>query len=197
MTFSCARTAQSAVFKAPKPFLSARAAFLFVSYTNHLWITLTNWPGSRPKQCRCLLCSTFSKEPVGSSPGLYRFSIKSRSFSTTRHLQKKGGKAARDESKAASKSKDSNEDPFDFSALEGDIANAIEKLKNDLSKLRAGGRFNPEALESLRVQPDKNNKQSIKLSDLAQVIPKGRTVQVLVGEKDVCCEHTRMIWDYC
>lgn len=58
-------------------------------------------------------------------------------------------------------------------------------MKNDLSKLRAGGRFNPEAVESLRVQPDKNDKQTIKLSDLAQVIPKGRTVQVLVGEKGV------------
>lgn len=89
-----------------------------------------------------------------------------------------------------SKSKDSqdvlSDDPFDFSTLEGDIANSIEKLKTDLSKLRAGGRFNPEAVESLRVQPDKNNKQTIKLSDLAQVIPKGRTVQVLVGEQDVC-----------
>lgn len=111
-----------------------------------------------------------------------------RSFTSTTCLQKKGGKAARDEKQAASKSKDSkettSEDPFDFSALETDIANSIEKLKNDLSKLRAGGRFNPEVVESLRVQPDKNNKQTFKLSDLAQVIPKGRTVQVLVGETD-------------
>ncbi|KAF2164110.1 hypothetical protein M409DRAFT_68039 [Zasmidium cellare ATCC 36951] len=109
-----------------------------------------------------------------------------RLFSTSSRLQKKGGKAAREEKQAASKdSKDaSSEDPFDFSALEADIANSIERLKNDLSKLRAGGRFNPEAVESLRVQPDKNDKQTFKLSDLVQVIPKGRTVQVLVGEKD-------------
>ena len=58
-------------------------------------------------------------------------------------------------------------------------------MRDDLSKLRAGGRFNPEVLEDLRVQPDKNNKQTVKLSDLAQVILKGRTVQILVGEKDV------------
>jgi hypothetical protein len=58
-------------------------------------------------------------------------------------------------------------------------------LKDDLSKLRAGGRFNPELLENLRVQPDKNSQSKVRLSDVAQVVPKGRTVQVLVGEKDV------------
>jgi len=58
-------------------------------------------------------------------------------------------------------------------------------LKNDLSKLRAGGRFNPEVLENLRVQPDKSSKETVKVSDVAQVIPKGRTVQLMIGEKDV------------
>lgn len=58
-------------------------------------------------------------------------------------------------------------------------------MKNDLSKLRAGGRFNPEVVENLRVQPDKTSAQTTRLSDLAQVIPKGRQVQIVVGEKDV------------
>lgn len=80
------------------------------------------------------------------------------------------------------------EDPSDFSALEADIAAAVERLKDDLSKLRAGGRFNPEVLENLRVAPDKTAAtKKVKLSDLAQVVPKGRTVQVMVGEKDVSC----------
>jgi ribosome recycling factor len=35
------------------------------------------------------------------------------------------------------------------------------------------------------VQPDKNNAERVKLSDVAQVVPKGRIVQVIVGEKDV------------
>jgi ribosome recycling factor len=60
-----------------------------------------------------------------------------------------------------------------------------ERLKKDLSKLRAGGRFNPEVVEQLRVQPDRGSTQMVKLSDIAQVIPKGRVVQVMVGEKDV------------
>lgn len=107
------------------------------------------------------------------------------------HLAKKGGKAAREEKQTTTKSStsgkgDTSDDPYDFSALEADISSSIEKLKNDLSKLRAGGRFNTEVLENLRVQPNKNEKQTVKLSDLAQVIPKGRTVQLLVGEKDVC-----------
>lgn len=34
------------------------------------------------------------------------------------------------------------------------------------------------------MQPQKNSNQTVKLGDLAQVIPKGRTVQILVGEKD-------------
>ncbi|EME38455.1 hypothetical protein DOTSEDRAFT_96214, partial [Dothistroma septosporum NZE10] len=76
------------------------------------------------------------------------------------------------------------EDPFDFEALEADLANCVEKLRASLSKLRAGGRFNHEMIENLRVQPDKNEKQTVRLNDLAQVLPKGRAVQVLVGEKD-------------
>jgi hypothetical protein len=115
-----------------------------------------------------------------------------RTFTTTPHLLKKGGKAARDESKSQQQASSSKgaaapaDDPNDFSTLEADIATAVERLKDDLSKLRAGGRFNPELLENLRVQPDKNNAERVKLSDVAQVVPKGRTVQVLVGERDVC-----------
>lgn len=110
-----------------------------------------------------------------------------REFSTSTPLLKKGGKAAREE-KQQSSSKESggaNEDPYDFSTLESDIASTIERLKNDLSKLRAGGRFNPEVLENLRVQVEKGSSKTVKLSDVAQIVPKGRTVQVIVGEKDV------------
>lgn len=115
--------------------------------------------------------------------------IPSRSFATTPTLLKKGGKAAREEKQAAAQKDPSggsaSEDPSDFTALENEISQALERLKEDLSKLRAGGRFNPEVLEALRVQPDKASNTKVKLGDLAQVVPKGRTVQVIVGEKDV------------
>ncbi|KAF7910225.1 uncharacterized protein EAE98_012180 [Botrytis deweyae] len=76
-------------------------------------------------------------------------------------------------------------DPFDFSTLQAGIDKSLEKLKNDLGKLRTGGRFNPEVLEGLRVKLGKDAKESFRLGDLAQVLPKGgRSVVVLVGEKD-------------
>ncbi|KAH8813174.1 putative ribosome-recycling factor, mitochondrial, partial [Xylogone sp. PMI_703] len=78
-----------------------------------------------------------------------------------------------------------SDDPYDFSALEAGITKVIEKLKNDLAKLRTGGRFNPELLENVRVHLTKDSKSTIKLGELAQVLPKGgRMVTVLVGEKD-------------
>ena len=97
----------------------------------------------------------------------------------------------REEKKPTSK-ETPTDDPYDFSNLELDIAATIKHLRHDLSKLRAGGRFNPEVLENLRVQPDKNSNQTVKLSDLAQVIPKGRTVQVMVGEEDVCIPYPKL-----
>ncbi|KAK4967559.1 hypothetical protein LTR28_002634 [Elasticomyces elasticus] len=107
-----------------------------------------------------------------------------RSFSTSPTSLKKGAKAARESSPSASSPSSGTDDPFDFSTLETDIAKALEHLKNDLSKLRAGGRFNPEVLENLHVNLIKEGNVGVKLSDVAQVVPKGRTVQVIVGEKD-------------
>ena len=80
------------------------------------------------------------------------------------------------------------EDPFDFRAFEETIKVAIENLKNDVSKIRAGGRFNPELLENLKVVVDKNKKETVPLGYLAQVIPKGgRIITVLVGDEEVSC----------
>ncbi|KAF2842046.1 ribosome recycling factor [Patellaria atrata CBS 101060] len=119
----------------------------------------------------------------------------SRTFTTTPLHQKKAGKVNR--SYAATDSTppvpaDANptptDDAFDLSPLESSILKAIEKLTHDLSELRSGGRFNPTLVENLRVSiPSANNnsgKELIKLMDLAQVIPKGRVLNVVVGEKE-------------
>jgi ribosome recycling factor len=101
-------------------------------------------------------------------------------------LLKKKGKADREKQEAALEVSGEAEDPFDFSTLEDGIEKTLEKLKNDLSKLRTGGRFNPEILENVRVHLSKDSKNSERLGDLAQVLPKGgRSVMLLVGEKDV------------
>ena len=113
-------------------------------------------------------------------------------FSTTSTLYKKASKQrSNDEAPAkspGSKTTKADDDPFDHSHLKASISAAISRLTNELSKLRTGGRFNPESLEGLRVQLQKGVKEStVRLGDLAQVVPRGgRTVVVLVGEKDVC-----------
>ena len=110
-----------------------------------------------------------------------------RNFSQTSIAYKKGGKAAREEKNSSAAEKSSAvEDPNDFSTLEAGIQKTLTRLQDELSKLRTGGRFNPELLEGVRVQLKKDNKQSIRLGDLAQVVPKGgKSIVVLVGEADV------------
>ncbi|KAF4555890.1 Ribosome recycling factor-like protein [Elsinoe fawcettii] len=111
-----------------------------------------------------------------------------RLFSTTRTCRKKkskGGSATDDAPAKNDKSSKSApvDDPLDFTQLEQDLAQTTEKLKSDLSKLRSGGRFNPQVLEILRVQPEKDNKTTYPLQDLAQMIPRGgREIQILVND---------------
>ncbi|KAJ5286897.1 hypothetical protein N7478_002583 [Penicillium angulare] len=78
------------------------------------------------------------------------------------------------------------EDPFDLSQLDSGISGAVSRLKDDLSKLRAGGRFNTTSIEALKVQVGKESQDSFRLSDLAQVLPKGgRMVTILVSEEEL------------
>lgn len=94
----------------------------------------------------------------------------------------------RNKSKAPTKTTDAvaEEDPLDFSKLQNGIATAVSRLKDDLSKFRAGGRFNTATLESLRVHLSNDSKESVRLGDLAQVVPRGgRTVTILATEDDV------------
>ncbi|KAJ5915348.1 hypothetical protein N7466_011281 [Penicillium verhagenii] len=77
------------------------------------------------------------------------------------------------------------EDPSDLSQLQVGISTAVARLKDDLSKLRAGGRFNTASLEGLKVQLSKDSHEFVKLRDLAQVVPKGgRMVTILIAEEE-------------
>ncbi|MCJ1380827.1 hypothetical protein MMC17_003936 [Xylographa soralifera] len=110
-----------------------------------------------------------------------------RFFSTTPLLLKKGQRdePKRTVEKATARSEAADNDPYDFSALEAGIDRALERLNDELSKLKPGGRFNPDMLEALRVSLVKGSRVTVKLADVAQVMPRGgRTVVVLVGEAD-------------
>ena len=94
--------------------------------------------------------------------------------STTRQLKKgKGG------------STDTPIDPLDVTSLKAKVDEITEKLRTDLSKLRGGGRFDYAIVEQLRVQPQKGVKETVKLGTLAQVIPKSRFLNVVVGDPEV------------
>ena len=105
-----------------------------------------------------------------------------RPFTSSASLLKRG--ASRDAAPPSTPKADVD-NPSDLSNLSSAIESAIQKLKNDLSKLLPGGRFNPEVLEGLRVRLAKATKDTVRLGDVAQVVPKGRTVQIVVGEAAV------------
>jgi ribosome recycling factor len=113
-----------------------------------------------------------------------------RPFSHSSILFKKGGKqeSKRTVEKATARvDSTGTTDPYDFSTLGASIETALARLKDELGKLRPGGRFNPDIVEALRVVVGKGEggKHNLKLGDVAQVIPKGRTLLVLVGDADV------------
>jgi hypothetical protein len=79
------------------------------------------------------------------------------------------------------------------SGLEAAILKAIERLTHDLAQLRSGGRLNPELIESLKVQlgTARDGKETVRLRDIAQVVPKGRVVNVMCSEAEVCSPYFR------
>ena len=114
-----------------------------------------------------------------------------RHFSSSPTCLKKSGKVNRAQAKTDSSPPVEGaargtavDDAYDLSELESSILKSMEKLTHELSQLRAGGRFNPEKIESLKVTlQDGGEKRTERLGDLAQVIAKGRNVQVLVHDE--------------
>ena len=129
-----------------------------------------------------------------------------RGLSTTTALLKKGG--GKQEQKRTveinSAKTEGRDDARDFSGYYYEIDKATDFLKNELSKLRAGG-LDLEAIEALNVNlgssggaggdgPKKDGSRSggkgkggtVKLGDVAQVVPRGRIVVIMIGEKEVC-----------
>lgn len=110
-----------------------------------------------------------------------------RQFTSSASLYKKKDKPKQkaDES-TTTEPESSAADPFDLTQLHDGVADALARLNHDLQKLRSGGRLNPEVIESLRVTVDKNSNETVKLGELAQVVPKGgRAVAIIMGDEAV------------
>ena len=140
-------------------------------------------------------------------PSVCRHCLTARQISTSPLLLKKGGgKQEQKRTVGINADKTSalgKDDALNFSDFQHAIDKATSHLKTQLSKLRTGG-VDLEAIESLNVDlsapsggggqgPKKDGSRSgkkseeniVRLGDIAQVVPKGRTVVVIVGEKDV------------
>lgn len=79
------------------------------------------------------------------------------------------------------------DEAYDVSGLEAEVLKAIEKLTHELSQLRSGGKMNPDIVESLKVQLGTagHGKETVRLGDIAQVVPRGRVLNVICGEDSV------------
>jgi len=114
-----------------------------------------------------------------------------RSFYPTPIPPKKAGKANKAHARESSPPAEGAVRPsdvdkaYDFSGLESKILKSIEHFTHELSLLRAGGRFNPELLESLKVRLVKGSNETVRLGDIAQVVPKGRVISIIASEEDV------------
>ena len=142
----------------------------------------------------CLRCSLASARPLSTSP---------------RPRKKGGGKQDQKRTVELNSAKTaSNDDARDFSAFKTEIEKATGFLREELAKLKAGG-LDLEAIEALRVTlgsgkgdtgsggkekgrggesgsgSGRAKGQVVRLGDVSQVVPRGRVVVVMVGEKDV------------
>lgn len=116
-----------------------------------------------------------------------------RTFATSSPAyKKKGGSDKGSSSSSSSSSSTSDEPDLGFKELQKSIDDAVARMKEDIAKLRTGGRFNPSLIEQLRVSLDNKKKETVRLGDIAQVIPKGgRNIVILLGDESVCLSVLR------
>ena len=75
------------------------------------------------------------------------------------------------------------EDVLDFADVESRLAKLSSNANESLKKIKSGGRFNPDLIGAVKVQPDRKDAVSYPIRELASVIPKGgRTISILVHE---------------
>ena len=145
--------------------------------------------------------------------------IHSQAFSSSAFWQsKQGGKqdTKRNIAQAITTSEAAGNDPYDFTTLEENIANVTQRLRDELVKIRVGGRVGVESVGELRVslkgpgggseagpRVDKHKgrgkngvgdkqggrDETLRLEELAQVMQRGRTLILMVGEEEVSSLH--------
>lgn len=99
-------------------------------------------------------------------------------------LPSESRKKSRDKFTPSSSSGFDHEAAFDLADVDTEYAKIDERFEKRLQEFKAsGGRFNPEILGNLKVQPDRNSPESYPLSELASVVSRGgRNVSILVTD---------------
>lgn len=161
-------------------------------------------------QCRTLL----SLQPLCSFHRALPTGLPLRQYTTTSTLYKKSSSSSKSSRKspsvdtlrhtndthipdnAATRNRDSEIDPYDFSELNAGIAKAVARLKDALIKTKDAGRVTPEMIEQLPVELNVKgkethggsaHKETTKVGDIASVVQKGgRMVNVFCAEEAVC-----------
>jgi ribosome recycling factor len=163
--------------------LSRRCQNVFLQQTHH---TRHSSPGRVNADHAFSTSSTAQKKSSGSA----KSSRKSPDLSSLSH---KDDKHVPDNK--ATKSRDAEIDPYDFTELDAGIAKAVSRLKDALLKTKDAGRVTPEMIEQLPVEINVKSadsgrgsahREKSKVGDLASVVAKGgRTVNVFCGEEAV------------
>ncbi|KAJ9615873.1 ribosome-recycling factor [Cladophialophora chaetospira] len=148
------------------------------------WTTTTNFRTTQV-QARTFSTPSVHLKKSSASPKSNR---KSPNLDSLTHKDEKhipGNKATRN--------RDAELDPYDFSELEAGIAKAVAHLKDALVKTKDAGRVTPEMIEQLPVEINVQgsdtgrgsaHKEKAKVGDLASVVAKGgRTVNVFCAEE--------------
>ena len=149
---------------------------------------------------RCTLSSSCQRKLL--TPCIQSSRTPSCHFSTTGPLLKQRGAAGKKPSssdafpppaaaaKAADRKKaadrDASSDPFDFDELQASIARTLDWMKKQIAELRNGSGRSAVAIEELRVSMARGRQETVRLAEVAQVVPRGRVLAVMVGEKEVC-----------
>ncbi|KAL5115863.1 ribosome-recycling factor [Pleosporales sp. CAS-2024a] len=127
-----------------------------------------------------------SIRPRASTPQCHAHALRSLSVSASLHRKvAKANKAhAQTDASPPVSTPTATDEAYDVSHLEAQVLKAMEKLTHDLSQLRGGGKLNPDMIENLKVQLGTagHGKETVKLRDIAQVVPRGRVIHVVCGE---------------
>lgn len=136
--------------------------------------------------------------PLSTSPSLYKKTSASSKSSKKSPNVKSPDVDEHIPNNKATRNRDDEIDPYDFTELQAGIDNAIARLKDALTKTRDAGRVTPEMLEALPVElnikhPDQSlpkgkveapHHESTKIGNIASVAPKGgRMLQVFAAEE--------------